>query len=366
MRQPAIVEKKPDAMDAVSEIIGAVLMVSLVALAATIIAMLLFSQTSPQEIPNINFMTGSDNNDRLFLYHNGGDSLVQGSFSIVVDDTIRNDYTISDGGDEWSLGKNLILTGVPAGSHTVAIVYNGTGTGSVILRSASASALQSPGAYNPDYRPRSTYPSVISIPHLMQNLTNNSVNYYRAGGTRLSGGYLKFNVTSPNSSMFYQPDASSSPVLVQLDVGNVVHITPYVVTIPDPFSQNIRVFGIGDQIWEIAADNATLVITNRSAGDFNPGRVPITHTWVTGYKDFESTLTIAPGSPAGAHYTQLVLNHYPSYDASQTFSSQIINATSTSVATIQNAGPTQTGLFVLQYDNRTRSTYFVGNGLVSW
>ena len=198
----------------------------------------------------------------------------------------------------------------------------------------------------------------------MQNVTNNSINYYRDGGTMISGGYIQFNVTQKNSSMFYQPDASSSPVMIPLDIGNVVRITPYVV--PGQFSQNIRMFGVGDQIWEIAADNATLVISNRSGGDFAPPLVPITHTWVTGYKDFTSTLKIGPGSPSGSHYTQLALNRYPSFDVSQTFSSQVINSTTSSVVTIDNAAPASSGLFVLQYDNKTRSTYFVGNGLASW
>jgi len=355
---------KSDRTGGVSEIIGAVLMISLVALAVTIIAMLLFSQTAPQEIPNVNFMTGSDNNDQLFLYHNGGDALMSGSFSVVVDDTIRNDYSISDGGNEWSLGKNLIVAGVPSGKHTVAIVYNGTGSGSVVLRSASASILQSPEGYNPDFRPHSTYPPVIPAIQLMQNVTNNSVNYYRAGGTMISGGYIQFNITQRNSTLFYQPDASSSPVMIQLDIGNVVRITPYVV--PGQFSQNVRMFGVGDQIWEIAADNATLVISNRSGGNFAPPRVPITHTWVTGYKDFESTLKIGPGAIAGSHYTQLAINRYPSYETSQTFSSQIINSTGFTAVTIDNAAPASTGIFVLQYDNQTKSTYFVGNGLVSW
>jgi hypothetical protein len=345
----------------VSENIGAMLMISLVVAAVALVGVFVFSQPTPQTIPNINFMTGTDAKNNLYLYHNGGDTLKQGDFSVLVDG-VNTPYSVPGG--EWSLGKNVVipLTGSPK-THNIAIVYNSTGSGSIVLRSASSSNISSlPGTISGDIIPAPTYPPVIITSDLVQNIGNNSVNYYRDGGTVISGGFIQFNITKINSTMFYKPTASSNPVIVQLDVGNVVKITPSVSSTLPP---SLRVFGIGDQIWELTSENATLSITNRSGGDFNPGLVPITHTWVTGYKDILSTLVISPSSPLPTNFTELVLNRYSSYDASQRFSSQIINSTSPLAATISNAGPTTTGIFVLQYDSKTKTTYFVGNGTVS-
>jgi hypothetical protein len=195
----------------------------------------------------------------------------------------------------------------------------------------------------------------------MQNVTNNSVNYYQEGGTQILSGSIQFNITKINSTIFYTPSAASSPVMVPLAIGNNVAITPFVGS---GFSPGVRTFGIGDQIWELTAEKATLSITNRSGGDLNLGAVAINNTWVTGYKDLRSTLAIS-GSP-GTYNIELVVNRYPSDAKSQTFSSQIWNRTTTAVTTtINNVGPTTTGIFVLQHDNRTKSMYFVGSGTVT-
>ncbi len=116
----------------VSEVIGAILLISIVIAAVAIVGVFLFSLNTPQEIPSINFMTGSDNSNRLYLFHNGGDSLTKGCFSVIVDGVMRNDYTISDGSNVWSLGTNLILSGVSSSvPHNVAIIYNNTESGGV-------------------------------------------------------------------------------------------------------------------------------------------------------------------------------------------------------------------------------------------
>jgi hypothetical protein len=343
--------RRSDTTAGVSEIIGAILMISLVVMAVAIVGILLFSQTTPQKIPNINFMTGSDNNNRLYLYHNGGDSLALGAFSVMVDGGIRNDYSLSDGSNEWSLGKNLILTNVSSGSHSIAIIYNGTGSGAVVLRSASSSIIAATVTDNPDVRTLTTYPPVIDVTQLMQNVTNNTINYYRENGTIVQpGGYIQLNITASgiNSTIV------TGNGLVQLYPGDTVRITP------DSVSQGMVVFGIGDQIWEMALEKAVLTITNRTSNPA-PYSGAINHSWITSYKDLQSTLILS--TIPGSYYTELAVNNYPSYAQSQTFSSQVFNRTSlsTNVIQINNVKPTTIGLFVLRFDNKTKSTYFVGS-----
>jgi hypothetical protein len=188
----------------------------------------------------------------------------------------------------------------------------------------------------------------------MQNVTNMSINYYRENGTIIKSGYLQFTVTGSNSSLFYTPVGSSGLTFMQLNTGSRVTIAP------DSVSQGMNIFGIGNQIWELTSEKSTLTVEYNNV-NLAPTQVIIKNTWITGYKDFQSTLTLSTATPPGTYFTELAVNNYPSDAQSQTFSSQIINQTSTRAIEISSVTPTATGLFVFRFDNATKSTYFVGN-----
>jgi hypothetical protein len=355
----------------VSELIGAILMISIVVGAVAIIGVLLISQTSPQKIPNVNFMTGTDDSGNMYLLHNGGDTLVRGCFTVVVDNRIRNDFTIPDGDPNvWSFGKNLVIppdaSSLPSSSpHTVSITYNATG-GAVVLRSANSSIVMTSSTLvsNPDYI--ASYPPVVSVPIMMQNVTGASIDFYREGGTTIPYGpgyYIQFNITKKNSSLWYGPSGLTPGQSFALNEGSRITIIPY-PDLTSTFAQpGISAFGIGDQIWELAAQNATVIIVNQSGNQdvtsLNSGKpIAINHTWITGYKDFQSTLGL---TTSGTYFTELVTNHYTSSSLSQNFTSQRINTTSSLVIVIDKVQPTSAGVFVLQYNYNTGRTYFAGN-----
>jgi hypothetical protein len=300
-------------------------MISLVVLAVAIIGMLLLSQSAPQKIPNINFMTGYDaNRSLLYLYHNGGDSLTQGTFSVVVNGTPTTNYIISDYSTEWSLGKNLIVSGVPAGKNSIAIVYNTTQGSPFVLRSATSDIVVPAGtpSSNPDYAPLSSYPPVISVPLLMQNVTNRSVNFYRENGTIIQSGSLQFTVTSYNSSVVYTPFASTTPNFLQLDNNSIVVISP------DTAGWGMRVFATGNQIWELTSDKATLTVTNNGV-NLPATPVKINHMWITGYRNFQSTVKISTAATIVPVYTELsstviLTMSVPSYFTANTETQRIV------------------------------------------
>jgi hypothetical protein len=343
----------------VSELIGAVLLITVVVAAVAIVGVILLSQSTPQEIPNVNFMTGSDNAGNLYLFHNGGDSLPLGTFSVIVDGSSPKSCSAGSTacqcpgcGADWSLGENLLIPAGTVGRHTVALIYNSTGAGGVVIRSGTANVVVS-ATQMPDVIAGFSYPPAISVSQLMQNITNNSINYYRERGTTavITSGYLQFNVTGINSSMVYTPvDPVGPPLFVPLNAGSRVTITP--------LSPEIRVFAVGDQIWEFTSERSTLTIIGQN-NTVNNLPVAINHTWVTGYKDLQSTLSFSGTSGTG--YTELVVNNYPSYNRSQAFSGQVINSSTSQVVALNNIRPLATGLLVLRIDNRTNSTYFVGN-----
>ena len=350
--------RRIDPTAGVSEIIGAILMISLVVMTVTIVGILLLSQTMPQKIPNINFMTGSDNNNRLYLYHNGGDSLVRGDFSVMVDGGIRNDYSLSDGGNEWSLGKNLILTNVPSGSHRIAIIYNGTGSGAVVLRSASSSIISATVTDNPDIRPLTAYPPVISVQQLMQNVSSRSIIFYReknAGITQSPNTYLIFNITLPNSTISTTPTCSGSNPF-SLNVGDQVTITQ-----TSDITQGFRIAGIGDQLWELTADNVALIVQDKNGVSHcsQPAAI-INHTLITGYNNLKTNLTVTTAIPVLNSFTALTVYNYMANTTPQS-TSQIINGFTTDAIVITNISPNSVGYFVFQLDNTTKSVYFAGN-----
>ena len=51
----------PGTDSGVSEVVGAILLISVVVIAVSVIAVVLFSQQTPQKIPNVNIMVGTDN-----------------------------------------------------------------------------------------------------------------------------------------------------------------------------------------------------------------------------------------------------------------------------------------------------------------
>ena len=133
-------KQKTDNSAGVSEIIGAILLISVVALAVAIIGVFFFSQPTPTKIPNLNFMTGV-NGSTLYLYHNGGDALNVGEFSVLLDGKEAS-YSVSDRSSQWSLGKNLIVP-ISSMPQNVQIVYNSSSAGGAVLLDQAAADIVS-------------------------------------------------------------------------------------------------------------------------------------------------------------------------------------------------------------------------------
>lgn len=131
----------------VSEIIGAILLVSLVILGVTIVAVLLLSQPLPQEIPQVNAVAGN-NTSYIFLRHDGGDTLE--SFETIIridgkpDPVPANDITLIDENGnsitpwtsgQWSVGSTLVIKDNET-PKSVSMVYTG-GSSQVLLLTAT-------------------------------------------------------------------------------------------------------------------------------------------------------------------------------------------------------------------------------------
>ena len=117
LKEKGIIGNKIDQSEAVSEIIGVVLMISLVVIGVGIVSVVIIGQDTPVEIPSLSMIPASGETD-LYLYHTGGDSLKRGEFFVRVDglDYYPADIEIIDQGgnsesdwDSWDLGESLII-----------------------------------------------------------------------------------------------------------------------------------------------------------------------------------------------------------------------------------------------------------------
>jgi PKD repeat protein len=125
---------------AVSEVIGSVMLISIVVIAVSIVGVVLWSQPPPEKIPALS--AGIANQScKVILTHNGGDVLEQQLFKIYVgtdDRTSQFNKTGSPGAwTTWAIGEMLVYDPpspcIPP--DRVQIVYIG-GNGALVLSSA--------------------------------------------------------------------------------------------------------------------------------------------------------------------------------------------------------------------------------------
>jgi len=134
---------------AVSELIGAILLVGLVITAVAIVAVLLLSNPPPEEVPQLNILASrNETSKQFFLYHTGGDELKEDQTLIRINDyqeTVNHTaiYLKSEDGTiegsawsltktPWTLGKTLIIPSAET-PQSVSIVYRGASSENLIL-----------------------------------------------------------------------------------------------------------------------------------------------------------------------------------------------------------------------------------------
>jgi hypothetical protein len=377
MRSDRSKNRKSDTSAGVSEVIGAMLLVSIVGVSIAVIGIYLFSQPVPQKIPNLNFMTGV-NSDKtiLYLYHNGGDTLTAGEFSVVLDGVPKS-YSIVGGGSQWSLGKNLIvpITTMP---QNVQLIYNNTassgGPGSTgpVLLSESSVNIVSTGNVSADQLPYldcaavSNWDCADQIPldiilsrivatsqvqriNFVMNDVNNGIT-----GSLSSKMLYHFNVTvsKANSSIVFGNGINScnTPRIIPLGPNDKVSISFPTNSGPEYFI----LYGIAPSIWEmsggsggdimVTAYNSTTHLTSTNTGN------ALCHTWITEYNNIESTMQINGVAVSGAPYTNLIVN-----------TTTVINGPYSLPVVLDGFKPTQNGMFLVSFPgNSLAPLYTIG------
>jgi PKD repeat protein len=117
----------------VSEIVGAMLLVSLVIIGVMIVSVAVLSQPPPEDIPQVTALA-ENISKTVYLYHNGGDSLQPNEIRVLVNGE-NSSFSLANSEQwPWSAGKTLKVdyTG-PGMPRYVQLIYTGGSTQTLIL-----------------------------------------------------------------------------------------------------------------------------------------------------------------------------------------------------------------------------------------
>lgn len=120
----------------VADILGAIVLVSVVTLGIAIAAASIISHSVPQKIPSLNIDV-KNTTGMVFLTHNGGDSLHKGEYRILVNGQDRTTSFLKGGAaaGDWSAGETLEYK--PSDGRipeSFQIVYTGGGNNQVLVQ----------------------------------------------------------------------------------------------------------------------------------------------------------------------------------------------------------------------------------------
>lgn len=370
--------------DAVSETMAAALIISIAVVGVAIVGLTVLPLTQADEIPAIDFIPGIDTsgeNHALYLYHDGGDTLRVGEFKILINGENRTeDFAVAEGGNEWTIGKTLVMTydedELPP--EIVQLVYTGSGGENLlkttaineVIDTAESSTLDM-GEEEPPEEDKTGNLRVTSNP-TGATIFLNGMDQGKQTDTTITGvptGDYTITVTKTGYH-----DASA-PVTVTEGATATVHFTLTKIGDDEPevlhdgvtfftFSpwsyikkdghvqfnvtgndSYVKIEGTkynvsaGDTVrLKIGCDgDGRILITDSAITEFQFGRVSlfindelkrtgrINHILINGYKDFESTLTLKSPKTLLRWYTMLIMDGETIFDERGRHSVNIYN-----------------------------------------
>ena len=121
----------------VSEVIGSVMLITIVVLAVSIIGVFLLSQPPPQKIPALTAIIWNDS-QKVYIRHDGGDAINYGDIKIYVNGTDQTSkFNLSTAPNQpwtiWSIGNVLQYSTGSSPISSVQVVYTGSGSSAIII-----------------------------------------------------------------------------------------------------------------------------------------------------------------------------------------------------------------------------------------
>jgi PKD repeat protein len=179
---------------AVSEVIGALLIIAVAVGAMAIITLALLSGPLPARVPSISAVV-TNWSSTIYISHEGGDPLSKGQYRVLVDGVDETSNFDKSFTDPWSVGKVMNYT-VPFIPSRIIVIYNGSVGSGTLLFSADLTALKTVPPY---------LPAMPSIAWTYTPLFGNNTTAFQftdsSTGRNVTGFYWNFNDgTSPSSN----------------------------------------------------------------------------------------------------------------------------------------------------------------------
>jgi len=118
--------------DAVSEVIGTLLLVGVVVVGMALVALLLFGNQATSQLPAFDGII-TNLSKTIYISHKGGDPLWKGEYQILVDGVDRTGAFVNDGGEPWSVGDTLNYTPATMPKLVVLVANRSQGGRNILL-----------------------------------------------------------------------------------------------------------------------------------------------------------------------------------------------------------------------------------------
>ena len=120
---------------AAADMVGALVLISIITVVIAIVAVGVFSKAPPVKIPALDVQFTADPvAHTITIYHKGGDPIPKGQWQVLVNGAVFSNAQNSDTSGSWTIGDTLTVTDPTITPDTyVEVVYTSGGSDSYLL-----------------------------------------------------------------------------------------------------------------------------------------------------------------------------------------------------------------------------------------
>jgi hypothetical protein len=315
----------------VSEVIGSILLVSLVVLAVIIIGVGLLSQPTPIQTQDLNVIAGNTTTD-LYLYHDGGDEMVPGEFSLYLDGVRVNSIPAPTGGWPWTIGEviqiefsEVNITKTPERIQIISesggqknlireiSIGQVTGGGVPITPGPGPTPGPTPGPGNCTQQDLDDYLEDNYVEYFSEQLDNDAVYFTRLArgptGQTYVRGWVNFTINSTNSYIIRSTTGKMN--LAQGDLLSIRYVNSN--------SGTADIFSVGNKGWSFSGDVTNIYVNNVLYSGY------LVDSWITAFTNFQSTLEFKSVGSGGGVQTRLIVENETIIDQVNNNNYELIN-----------------------------------------
>lgn len=305
--------------EGVSEVVGSILLVSLVVLAVAIIGVGFLSQPPPVQTQELNVIAGNDTTT-LYLYHDGGDPMVPGEFKILLDGIDKTPEIT----EAWDIGETLNIP-ITQRPERIQIISTRGGQQNLI-REISIGQVTGGGAPIPPGPPPT--PGECTQEELDEYLEDNYVEYFSnklsddaiyftrlergPTGPTYARGWINFTINSTDSYLI----RSGTTEPLDLNMGDTVSINFRDI---GGAGDSVDLFSVGNKGWSLSG-GATHIYVNDTLYSGN-----LIDSWITSFINYQSTLKFKSVGTGQGVRTRLIIKNETVIDAVNSNDYEFIN-----------------------------------------